>query len=80
MDGEDIYLPKTTISKNRMKQNDQNMSELESKSFWYKLHKKILVSKCIWSYLCQFLTIFDEPRVKLKVIIMVTRVFNARDV
>jgi hypothetical protein len=28
MDGEHIYLPKISISKNVMKQNDQNMSEL----------------------------------------------------
>jgi hypothetical protein len=76
MDGEYICLPKTSISKNRVKENDENISELESKSFWYKLHKRILVSKCIWSYLFQFLTVVDEPRVALNVIIMVTRVCN----
>ena len=25
-------------------------------------HDKIVASKCIWSYLSQFLTVFDEPR------------------
>jgi hypothetical protein len=27
----------------------------------YSNHNKILTSKCIWSYLSQFLTIFDDP-------------------
>ena len=40
MDGKHICLQKTSISKNKMKQNDENLSELESKSFWYKLHEK----------------------------------------
>ncbi|KAF8235999.1 hypothetical protein L208DRAFT_1253738, partial [Tricholoma matsutake] len=34
----------------------------------YADHKNIMVSKCIWSYLSQFLTILDEPRAKFKVI------------
>ena len=45
-----------------MKQNDENMPELELKSFWYKSHKKIFVQKWIWLYLSQFLTVFYEPR------------------
>jgi hypothetical protein len=45
MDGEHIYLPQISISKNRMKQNDQNMSELESKSFWDKLHERNTCTK-----------------------------------
>ena len=45
MDGEHIYLPQISISKNRMKQNDQNMSELESKSFWDKLHEENTCTK-----------------------------------
>ena len=40
IDGEHIFLLKISISKNWMKQNDENMTELESKSFWYKSHKK----------------------------------------
>jgi hypothetical protein len=40
---------------------------------------KKLVKKDIYSYLSQFLTVFDEQRVKLKVIIVVTRLRNARD-
>jgi len=28
-----------------MKQNDENLSELELKSFWYKLHKKGICTK-----------------------------------
>jgi hypothetical protein len=77
MEGEHILLPIIPISNNRIKQNEQNMSELESK---YKLHNKILVLKWIWLYLSQSLTVFDEPRVKFKVIIMVTSICNSRDV
>ena len=33
MDGEHIYLHEISTSKNIMKQNDQNVSELESKWF-----------------------------------------------
>jgi hypothetical protein len=29
MDGKHVCLPKTSISKNKMKQNDENLSELE---------------------------------------------------
>ena len=28
-----------------MKQNDENLSELELNSFWYKLHKKSIYTK-----------------------------------
>ena len=62
-----------------MKQNDENLSELELKSFWYKLHKKEFVPKWIWLHLSQFLTIFDKPKTQLKVINMVTRVCNTCD-
>ena len=36
------------------KQHDENLSELELKSFWYKLHKKVIVPKWMWLYLSQF--------------------------
>ena len=62
-----------------MKQNDENMTELELKSFWYKSHKKVFVQKWIWLYLSQFLTVFDEPKTQLKVINVVTTVCNTRD-
>jgi hypothetical protein len=45
IDREHIYLLKISISKNGMKQNDENLSELELKSFWYKLHKKNICTK-----------------------------------
>jgi len=45
IDGEHICLLKVSISKNRMKQNDEDLSELELKSFWYKLHKKRICPK-----------------------------------
>jgi len=45
IDGEHICLLQIFISKNRMKQNDENLSELKLKSFWYKLHKKIICTK-----------------------------------
>ena len=64
------------ITKNWSKQNDENLSELELKSFW---HKKVFVPKWIWLYLSQFLTVFDEPKTQLKVINVVTRACNARD-
>jgi len=64
------------ITKNWIKQNDENLSELELKSFW---HKKVFVPKWIWLYLSQFLTVFDEPKTQLKVINVVTRACNARD-
>ncbi|EDR07021.1 uncharacterized protein LACBIDRAFT_328279 [Laccaria bicolor S238N-H82] len=47
-------------------QNDESLSELELKSFWYKLHKQVFVPKWIWLYLSQFLTVFDEPKTQLK--------------
>ena len=62
-----------------MKQNDENMTELELKSFWYRSHKKVFVQKWIWLYLSQFLTVFDEPKTQLKVINVVTTVRNTRD-
>ena len=34
-----------------MNQNDENLSELELKSFWYKSDKKAFVQKWIWLYL-----------------------------
>ena len=79
IDGEHIFLLKISISKNWMKQNDENMTELELKSFWYKSHKKVFVWKWIWLYLSQFLTIFDEPKTQLKVINVVTRVCDTHD-
>ena len=60
-----------------MNQNDENLSELELKSF--KSDKKAFVKKWIWLCLSQFLTGFDEPKTQLKVINVVTRVCNARD-
>ena len=68
IDGEHIFLLNISTSKNWMKQNDENMTELELKSFWYKSHKKVFVQKWIWLYLSQFLTVFDEPKTQLKVI------------
>ena len=62
-----------------MKQNDEILSELESKSFWYNSDKKAFVQKWIWLYLSQSLTIFDEPKIQLKVINMATRVCNVCD-
>ena len=38
-----------------------------------QIMKKIMVSKCIWSYLSQFLIILDEPRAEFKVINRVIR-------
>ena len=60
-----------------MDENDESLSELELKSFWYKSDKKAFVKKWIWLCLSQFLTIFDEPKTQLKLINMVTRVCNA---
>ena len=34
IDGEHIFLLKILISNNSIKQNDENLSELELKSFW----------------------------------------------
>ena len=62
-----------------MKRDDENMTELELKSFWYKSHKKVFVQKWIWLYLSQFLTVFYEPKTQLKVINVVTTVCNTRD-
>jgi hypothetical protein len=42
-------------------EKDQNMSEIQSKLIWYN---KILVQKCIWLYLGQFLTVFDDPEIE----------------
>jgi hypothetical protein len=42
-------------------EKDQNMSEIQSKLIWYN---KILIQKCIWLYLGQFLTVFDDPGIK----------------
>jgi len=54
MDGGHILLPKISIYKNRTKQTDQNMSELKSKSFGYKLHKKNLKKIISFSILNHF--------------------------
>ena len=62
-----------------MNQNDENLSELELKSFWFKSDKKAVVQKWIWLYLSQFLTIVDESKTQLKVISVVTRVCNTHD-
>ena len=62
-----------------MNQNDENLSELELKSFWYKSDKKAFVQKWIWLYLSQFLTVLDEPKTQLKVINVATKVCNSRD-
>ena len=62
-----------------MNENDQNLSELELKSFWYKSDKKAYVKKWIWLYLSQFLTDSDEPKTQLKLINVVTRVCNTCD-
>jgi len=58
-----------------MKQNDEDLSELELKSFWYKLKKSI----CPKMDLIMSFSIFDEPKIKLKVINVVTRLCNTRD-
>ena len=79
IDSEHIFLLEISISKSWMKQNDENLSELELKSFWYNSDKKAFVQKWIWLYLSQSLTIFDEPKIQLKVINMATRVCNVRD-
>ena len=39
IDGEHIFLLNIATSKNWMKQNDEDMTELQLKSFWYKSHK-----------------------------------------
>ena len=62
-----------------MNQNDENLSELELKSFWYKSDKKAFVQKWIWLYHSQFLTVFDEPKTQSKVINVATKVCNACD-
>ena len=41
IDGEHIFLLNISTSKNWMKRDDENMTELELKSFWYKSHKKV---------------------------------------
>ena len=51
IDGEHICLLKVSISKNRMKQNDEDLSELELKSFWYKLHKQSILSQNGFNYI-----------------------------
>ena len=56
-----------------MKENDENLSVLELKA------QKVFVPKWIWLYLSQFLTIFDEPKTKSKVMNVVTRICNASD-
>ena len=62
-----------------MNKNDENLSELESKSFWYKSDRKAFVKKWIWLHLSQFLTVFDEPKTQLKLINVIARVCNSRD-
>ena len=62
-----------------MNQNDENLSELELKSFWYKSDKKAFVQKWIWLYLSQFLTVFDEPKTQIMVINVATKVCNTHD-
>ena len=42
IDGEHIFLLENSTSKSWMKENNENLSELELKSFWYKSHKKAL--------------------------------------
>jgi hypothetical protein len=80
IDGGNICLLEVFTSNNRMNKKDENLSELELNSFWYKLHKKnIFVSEWIWLYFSQFLTVFDEPKIKLKVIKVVKRLRNSRD-
>ena len=59
-----------------MNQNDENLSELKLKSFWYKSDKKAFVQKWIWLYLSQFLTVFDEPKTQLKEVNVATKVCN----
>ena len=56
IDSEHIFLLGVEISKSCMNQNDENLSELESKSLWYKSDKKAFVQKWMWLYLSQFLT------------------------
>ena len=62
-----------------MKLNDENLSESELKSFWYKLRKKAFVQKWIWLYLSQLLTTPDDQKTQLSVINVATRVCNACD-
>ena len=42
-------------------EKDQNMNQIQLKSIWYN---KILIQKCIWLYLGQFLTVFYDPGIK----------------
>ncbi|EDR10341.1 uncharacterized protein LACBIDRAFT_325301 [Laccaria bicolor S238N-H82] len=64
----ELHLLKTQAECNvATMQNDESLSELELKSFWYKLHKQVFVPKWIWLYLSQFLTVFDEPKTQLKI-------------
>jgi len=59
-DGEHICLLKISISKNRIKQNDENLSELKSKSFWHSAwrssslnqKKKRNQTECNWTVGC----------------------------
>ena len=62
-----------------MKLNDENLSESELKSFWYKLHKKAFVQKWTWLYLSQLLTTPDDQKPQLNVINVATRVCNTFD-
>ena len=62
-----------------MNQSDENLSELELKSFWYESDKAAFVQIWIWLCLSQFLTVFDEPKTQLKVINVATKVYNTRD-
>ena len=41
--GEHIFILEIEISKSWMNQNDENLSDLELKSFWYKSDKKAFV-------------------------------------
>src|SRR5271168_1756603 len=45
----------------------------------YSDHKRIILLKCIWSYLSQFLIVLDEPRPEFKVIGRVIRWNSSRD-
>ena len=58
-----------------MNQNDENLSELELKSFWYMSDKNGFG----YTYLSHFLTVFDGPKTQLKVINVATRVCNTCD-
>jgi hypothetical protein len=79
IDGENICLLEVFTSNNRIKKNYDNLSELELNSFWYKLHKKNICLRMDLVISFSILNRFDETRIKLKIIKVVTRLRSSRD-